>query len=182
MRSEAAQEVLLEASPTDYWSFDQKNMNDKAKSFLRELKAKLIQLTTPSAEMDASFVYLRMVDQLKWLEPKAGKRRLLTYSDLLENQGEVKFHTYKDDLSLLHENKENLLHKLSQNYPLNDSLKGIKWTNIHQPMVGMEDALHYEATQLFGEHFRQIGLEVEFKASTINTQIPLVPHQGERDP
>jgi len=167
LRVETAYELSLEASPTDYWAFNEKVMTQKAKEFTKQLRQNLMMLTTPSDEMEASFFYLRMVDQLNWLSTKQGKRYLITYSDLLENQGSIKFHSYKNTPKKLNADKEILLRKLTENYPLSDSINGIKWVNHHLPNAGTEDALHYEAIKVFGEHFSQNGIETDFKASRI---------------
>ncbi len=151
--------LMLDASP-HFLLRNEQVLRTELDSFERRLERELEKITVPTPEMDKSYIYRNLYYRLQALAKKPGERLFIIESDLLLNEPEISFYSYRNDLNRLLAERDSIIARLSKAYPLPD-LTGIRIIGIHQPSPE-DDALYEEAKRFMRYMWEDRGAVVEF--------------------
>lgn len=160
--------VTLDASPP-YWLRNEKKLEDELWQFKKELVYAIEEVAEASEAMRESHIHQNFYHRLHWLQQQQGMKWIVSWSDLILNDGKTNFYQYQLAPRLLLENKEELWQMLETDYPLGD-LTGIRLVNYYLPTT-QDDDLHEVAKQFFGAYWRDHGMEVEFRTNSHSYQV-----------
>lgn len=160
--SQAVQTIHLPASKF-YWLRNHTEDKKAIASFKASLHDALVTLTEPSEEKNHSYIHRNFFYRLAPLAEIEGKKVVLSWSDLISNDGKVNHYQYKKQPHLIEQHRDSLIQLMTDDYMI-PPLEGVTLINFHQPNT-QTDELHEYCKRYFAHYWQHLGMEVTFKTN-----------------
>lgn len=173
LSTQPSQSIVLPASQP-FWRRNEHQFRESKARFNSNLKGAFVEITKLSKGKKESFIHRNFFYRFKELSKQPGGRVLLSWSDLIANDESGNFYTYQKNPKRLWEDRDRLIAKMEDDYPLPD-LTGIRIVNVHQSPKEW-DELHEVSKRFWEYYWTKRGATVEFK-----TNVPTLPVTAKAD-